>query len=69
MALPLPPSGGLDLRYMNLLVTELDRELQRRYSREATIEVGAGRVVLRASDGSRWALQVSTSGVLSTVAA
>ena len=31
-------------------------------------EVGQGRVILTASDGTRWALTVSTAGVLSTVA-
>lgn len=38
------------------------------FQRDVDCEVGRGRLILTAPNGSRWALLVSNAGVLSTVA-
>lgn len=50
----------------NRIIETADAE---NHKRDRDINVGKGRVILTASDGSRWALVVAPSGALSTVAA
>lgn len=67
MKLPSPPS-----RYMlgaenqrNRVIEQADAE---NHKRNRDVEVGVGRVILTAPNGTRWAIAVSNAGVLSATA-
>lgn len=67
MKLPTPPSRydpTVETRRNNILELELARALRR----DTDAELGGGRLVLTAPNGTRWALSVSNAGVLSAVA-
>lgn len=67
MKLSMPPFA-YSPRYM----IESNRAIERADDENVKLgrdyEVGQGRVILRASDGTRWALTVSPAGVLGTTA-
>jgi hypothetical protein len=52
--------------------TERNRQIeladQQNHKKGQDVEIGNARLILTASDGTRWALSVSASGVLSAVA-
>lgn len=47
---------------------EIKRELDRRVVKSTDFEPSPGRIILRSPNGSRFAVEVSDAGVLSTVA-
>jgi hypothetical protein len=68
MKLPVTPSKYQPFTEStrNRILEQADAE---NHKRDRDINVGKGRVILTASDGSRWALVVAPGGALSTVAA
>lgn len=74
MRLPNPPAEW-SRDYQQRVNSEIERadEENRKLGRDIDLSRGDGvrveRLILTASDGSRWALVVDTSGNLSTVAA
>ena len=67
MKLAMPPFG-YSPRYMIESNRAIERADGENVKRGQDYEVGQGRVIMTASDGTRWALTVSVAGVLSTVA-
>jgi len=68
MRLPDPPA-----RYIQSTESVRNRQLVQadaeNHKRDRDVEVGMGRVILTAPNGTRYALVVSNAGVLSTVTA
>ena len=62
------PTISYSPRYMIESNRAIERADSENIKRGQDYEVGQGRVILTASDGTRWALTVSVAGALSTVA-
>lgn len=66
MKLPRPPASySVPYESHRNLLIELDAQNNLKSNRD--IEVGEGRVILTSADGTRYALSVNNSGVISTV--
>lgn len=66
MKLPRPPARySVPYESHRNLLIELDAQNNLKSNRD--IEVGEGRVILTSADGTRYALSVNNSGVISTV--
>ena len=63
-----PPPNAYSPRYMIESNRAIEQADAVNVKRGRDYEVGQGRVILTASDGTRWALTVSVTGVLGTVA-
>lgn len=68
MRLPNPPKemDRVPKRYFETVIADLEREDKRNVKKNQDFEVGDARVILTASDGTRWEITVDTAGNLGT---